>query len=98
MIQTGKLLIEAKAKWKHGEFVAMLRSDLPFGPRTAQRLMRSQASTLAALCPNTTATMISSTMITSFPTLTPISQLTSYTATLLERPSLAAWPPRCACL
>jgi hypothetical protein len=40
MIQTGKLLIEAKAKLKHGEFIAMLRSDLPFGPRTAQRLMR----------------------------------------------------------
>jgi hypothetical protein len=40
MIQTGKLLVEAKAKLKHGEFIAMLRSDLPFGPRTAQRLMR----------------------------------------------------------
>jgi Protein of unknown function (DUF3102) len=39
MIKTGRLLILAKAKLKHGEFIAMLRNDLPFGPRTAQRLM-----------------------------------------------------------
>jgi hypothetical protein len=39
IIRTGKLLIEAKAKLKHGDFIAMLRSDLPFRERTAQRLM-----------------------------------------------------------
>jgi hypothetical protein len=39
IIRTGKLLIEAKAKLKHGDFIAMLRSDLPFKERTAQRLM-----------------------------------------------------------
>jgi Protein of unknown function (DUF3102) len=39
MIQTGKLLIEAKRKLGHGDFVAMVRNDLPFKERTAQRLM-----------------------------------------------------------
>jgi hypothetical protein len=39
IIRTGSLLIEAKAKLKHGEFVAMVQHDLPFGKRTAQRLM-----------------------------------------------------------
>ena len=40
MIQTGRLLIAAKAKLKHGEFIAMLRSDLPFKERVAQHLMK----------------------------------------------------------
>jgi hypothetical protein len=41
-ISLGKLLIAAKAdpKLPHGEFLAMIRDDLPFGPRTAQMLMR----------------------------------------------------------
>lgn len=39
IIQTGQLLNSAKAALPHGEFVAMITADLPFGPRTAQRLM-----------------------------------------------------------
>ena len=39
MIETGRLLLEAKESLGHGEFLAMVRADLPFGPRTAQRLM-----------------------------------------------------------
>src|SRR5947209_3123235 len=35
----GKLLREAKACLAHGEFQKMIERDLPFGPRTAQRLM-----------------------------------------------------------
>jgi Protein of unknown function (DUF3102) len=38
IITTGKLLIEAKAKLKHGEFGDMLQL-LPFGERTAEMLM-----------------------------------------------------------
>src|SRR5262245_30084031 len=35
----GMLLIDAKAKLKHGDFEGMIEDDLPFGPRTAERLM-----------------------------------------------------------
>ena len=38
-LDVGRLLIEAKAALPHGEFEAMVESDLPFGARTAQRLM-----------------------------------------------------------
>jgi hypothetical protein len=38
-IQTGRLLVEAKSALSHGEWLAMVESDLPFGERTAQRLM-----------------------------------------------------------
>lgn len=39
VIDTGKMLIEAKRSLPHGEFEAMARNDLPFGERTARRLM-----------------------------------------------------------
>jgi Protein of unknown function (DUF3102) len=41
IIQTGQRLIEAKEDpdLPHGEFTAMIESELPFGPRTAERLM-----------------------------------------------------------
>jgi len=38
-IETGRALLAAKASLPHGEFGAMCESDLPFNPRTAQRLM-----------------------------------------------------------
>ena len=41
IIETGQRLIDAKndPNIAHGEFLAMIESDLPFGARTAQRLM-----------------------------------------------------------
>jgi len=39
IIDIGKLLVAAKADLAHGEFEAMVREDLSFDPRTAQRLM-----------------------------------------------------------
>jgi hypothetical protein len=39
IIGTGRLLLEAKDSCSHGDFEAMLRHDLAFQPRTAQRLM-----------------------------------------------------------
>src|SRR5215831_2523559 len=39
IIETGRLLLEAKATLPHGEFGAMCESQLPFGARTAQRLI-----------------------------------------------------------
>jgi DUF3102 family protein len=39
IITVGRLIAEAKAELRHGEFSAMIRADLPFGPRTARRLM-----------------------------------------------------------
>src|SRR5262245_41259105 len=38
-VAVGKLLIEAKEKLPHGAFMAMIEHDLPFGPRTAEKLM-----------------------------------------------------------
>lgn len=35
----GRTLVEAKEALAHGEFTAMVEADLPFGPRTARRLM-----------------------------------------------------------
>jgi N6-adenosine-specific RNA methylase IME4 len=40
IITTGQLLTEAKAALPHGEFLQMIKSDLPFKPSTAQRLMK----------------------------------------------------------
>ncbi len=39
IIDVGKLLLGAKAALDHGEFVPMIENDLPFGRRTAHRLM-----------------------------------------------------------
>jgi hypothetical protein len=39
IIETGRLLIEAKNALDHGEFGKMIEDKLPFGWRTAQRLM-----------------------------------------------------------
>jgi Protein of unknown function (DUF3102) len=39
ILETGRLLIEAKAALKHGEFESMVQLKLPFNPGTAQRLM-----------------------------------------------------------
>jgi Protein of unknown function (DUF3102) len=36
----GRLLIEAKEALDHGEFIATVETELPFGPRTAQMLMK----------------------------------------------------------
>src|SRR5262249_19472291 len=36
---TGMILLDAKETLKHGDFEAMIESGLPFGPRTAERLM-----------------------------------------------------------
>lgn len=40
ILALGRALIEAKAALDHGEFTAMIESDLPFGPDNAQRFMR----------------------------------------------------------
>lgn len=40
IFETGRLLIEAKASMPHGAFTAMIASDLPFGERAAQMLMK----------------------------------------------------------
>jgi N6-adenosine-specific RNA methylase IME4 len=39
IMETGRLLAEAKAKLPHGEFGKMITGELPFSARTAQRLM-----------------------------------------------------------
>jgi hypothetical protein len=39
IIQTGRDLAAAKDELSHGDFVALVEHDLPFGPRTAQQLM-----------------------------------------------------------
>jgi Protein of unknown function (DUF3102) len=43
VLETGRLLTEAKAALPHGAFTAMIETDLPFKPSTAQRLMRIAA-------------------------------------------------------
>lgn len=40
IIEAGQLIISAKETLPHGEFLAMVDGQLPFCPRTAQRLMR----------------------------------------------------------
>jgi hypothetical protein len=44
IIDTGRLLIEAKAKIEHGEFEDMIDAQLPFGPRAARMLMAIAAN------------------------------------------------------
>lgn len=39
IIETGRLLSEAKAALPHGEFTAMIATDLPFNRKTAHKLM-----------------------------------------------------------
>lgn len=39
IIETGQALIAAKSELEHGSFEAMVQMQLPFGPRTARRLM-----------------------------------------------------------
>ena len=39
IIETGRLLVEAKAALAHGEFEKMVDADLPFSASTARRLM-----------------------------------------------------------
>ncbi len=39
IIEVGRLLTHAKAQLDHGEFASMIDAKLPFGPRTARRLM-----------------------------------------------------------
>ena len=38
-LESGRLLTEAKANLAHGEFTAMIESDLPFSPRMTRMLM-----------------------------------------------------------
>jgi hypothetical protein len=40
IIETGRLLIAAKASLRHGQFQKMIKGDLPFGPPTANKLMK----------------------------------------------------------
>jgi hypothetical protein len=40
IFEAGRLLIDAKADLTHGGFTPMIESDLPFGERTAQMLMK----------------------------------------------------------
>ena len=39
IIETGRLLIQAKDSLEHGQWLEMVRVELPFAERTAQRLM-----------------------------------------------------------
>src|SRR5262245_20538666 len=40
ILETGRLLIEAKDHLRHGDFTKMIESQLPFGPRMAQKYMK----------------------------------------------------------
>lgn len=48
IIETGRLLTEAKAALDHGEWLPMVQSDLPFQRNTAQRLMKIAADSRLA--------------------------------------------------
>jgi len=39
IVETGRLLIQARTALSRGEWLPMIESDLPFSPRTAQMLM-----------------------------------------------------------
>lgn len=43
LLWVGRTLLDAKRALKHGEFMAMVEQDLPFGIRTADRLMKVAA-------------------------------------------------------
>ena len=57
IFECGHLLVAAKEQLAHGEFTKMIEHDLPFGDRTAERLMaiacdeRLTNPTHASLCP-----------------------------------------------
>jgi Protein of unknown function (DUF3102) len=63
LLECGRLLAAAKEALPHGEFQNMVERDLPFGPRTAQRLMaiaadpRLAKATHASLLPNSWDTL-----------------------------------------
>ena len=40
IIETGRRLIDARKELAHGEFLAMIKNDLPFGEDTAERLIK----------------------------------------------------------
>jgi hypothetical protein len=48
IIETGRLLTEAKAALDHGEWLPMVETDLPFQRNTAQRLMKIAADSRLA--------------------------------------------------
>ena len=53
IIETGRSLIEAQDNLDHGEWLLMVKNDLPFGAKTAQRLMKiSTDPRLAAHAPH----------------------------------------------
>lgn len=63
VLATGRALIEAKERVANGEFGSLVKSDLPFGVRTAQRLMaiardpRLTAPDIAAILPGSWRTL-----------------------------------------
>jgi hypothetical protein len=63
IFEAGRLLVTAKEKLAHGEFTKMIQHELPFGERTAQRLMavardkRLTNPTHASLLPNSWMTL-----------------------------------------
>jgi Protein of unknown function (DUF3102) len=61
VLETGRLIAEAKASLDHGTFTTMVESALPFGPRTAQRLMAiaadSQIATHVSALPSSWGTL-----------------------------------------
>ena len=69
IIEVGCLLIEAKCELPHGEFEVMVGSELPFGARTAQRLMavasdqRLLNATHASVLPSSWMTLYSLTKL-----------------------------------
>ena len=63
IFECGRLLIEAKRDLGHGAFMRMIETELPFGARTAERLMtiaadqRLSNSTLASILPASWTTL-----------------------------------------
>lgn len=70
IIGTGRLLLDAKDSCEHGDFESMLKEDLAFQPRTAQRLMaiardqRLTNPTHASLLPASWTTLYELTQLT----------------------------------
>ena len=63
VLEQGRLLIAAKDDLDYGDFTAMVESDLPFGPRTAQMLMaiagdrRFSEANIASVLPSSWTTL-----------------------------------------
>jgi hypothetical protein len=76
IIEIGKCLLDAKATLPHGEFTAMVETELPFGPRTARRLMA--VARHPVLADGTHASVL------------PASWMTLYELTKVEQPVLEA--------